>query len=121
MASARAFARDADDLGDGEIGLDRAERLAVRRLADLVGLVGLEAVEGELVLLGEDRDRAEPQFVRRAEDTDGDFGPVGDENLGDRHASAHGKQPGNSLILSRIVRLAKSRIVQVRRAQLFAS
>jgi hypothetical protein len=40
---------DADDLGDREIGRDRAQPLA-----DLVGLVGLEPVEAELVLLGVD-------------------------------------------------------------------
>ena len=52
---------DAQDLGDREIGLDRPERLfKVRPAADQIGLVGLEAVEGELVLLGEDADRAEP-------------------------------------------------------------
>ena len=50
-----AHLRDADDLGDREVGGDRAEALA-----DAVGLVGLEAVQRELVLLGEDRDRRLP-------------------------------------------------------------
>ena len=76
------FAGDADDLGDRQIGLDRAETLA-----DLVGFVGLEAVEGELVLFGEDRDRAHAQFIGRAEDADGDFGSIGDENFLDRQGS----------------------------------
>ena len=49
------LAGDAEHLGDRQIGLDRPQPLA-----DLVGLVGLEAVEGELVLLGEDRDRLQP-------------------------------------------------------------
>ena len=47
---------DAQDFGDGEIRLDRPERpLEMRAAADLVGLVGLEAVQRELVLLGEQR------------------------------------------------------------------
>ena len=62
-------------------------------LADLVGLVSLEAVKGELVLLGEDRDRTDAEFVGRAEDADGDFGPVGDKNLGDRHALSFRRKP----------------------------
>ena len=54
--------------GIDEIGLDRPQALA-----DLVGLVGLEAVQGELVLLGEDRDRLHAQLVGGAEDADGDL------------------------------------------------
>ena len=77
------LAGDADDLGDRQIGLDRPEALA-----DLVGLVGLEAVEGELVLLGEDRDGPDAELVGRPEDADGDLRPVGDENLPDCHASS---------------------------------
>ena len=47
---------DAQDFGDREIRLDRPERpLEMRAAADLVGLVGLEAVQRELVLLGEQR------------------------------------------------------------------
>jgi hypothetical protein len=67
---------DADDLGDGEIGRDRAQPLA-----DLVGLVGLEPVEAQLVLLGVDRDRPLAQLVGRAHDADRDFAAVGDEDL----------------------------------------
>ena len=88
------LAGDADDVGDVQIGLDRAEALA-----DLIGLVGLEAVQRELVLLGEDRDRAQPQFIGGAEHADGDFRPVSDENLLDCHqnprfrSTRHGGRP----------------------------
>ena len=52
---ARAL-RDAQDLRDGEIRLDRPERaLQMRPAADLVGLVRLEAVQRELVFLREQR------------------------------------------------------------------
>ena len=44
---------DADIFGDLQIGLDRAESLA-----DQVGLVGLEAVQRQLVFLGKDGDGA---------------------------------------------------------------
>ena len=67
---------DADDLVDREIRLDRPEPLA-----DPVGLVGLEAVQAELVLLGEDRDGRHAELVRGARDADGDLAAVGDENL----------------------------------------
>ena len=77
------FAGDADDLGDR---VDDRPRSRPRPPADLIGLVGLEAVEGELVLLGEDGDRLDAEFGRGAEDADGDLGTVGDEDLADRHA-----------------------------------
>ena len=77
---------DADHLFDGEVGLDRAKVLAeVLRLADLIGLVGLEAVERELVLLGIDRDRRDAEFGGRAENSDGDLGAVGDEQAAEGH------------------------------------
>ena len=55
----------------------RLQRLA--RLADQVGLVGLEAVEGVAVFVRVDRDRANAQFVGAAKDADGDFAAIGDE------------------------------------------
>ena len=58
-----------------------ADRLA--RLADQVGLVRLEAVQGVAVFVRVDRDRANAQFVGRAEDANGDFAAIGDEQLGD--------------------------------------
>ena len=73
------LAGDAHDLVDGQVGVDRPHRLAAGRLADEVGLVGLEAVEGELVLVRVDRDRRQPQLGRRAKDADGDLGAVRDQ------------------------------------------
>ena len=63
-----------------------AHRVAL--LADLVGLVGLEAVLGAAVLVGEDGDRAGTELGGRAERPDGDLTTVGDEDLGE-----HGDLP----------------------------
>ena len=67
---------DADDLGDRQVGGDRPEPLA-----DAIGLVRLEAVQAELVLLGEDRDRALAHLVGGPHDPDGDLAAVGDQDL----------------------------------------
>ena len=72
-------ARDPDHLVDREIGLERA--LAP---ADPVGLVGLEPVQRELVLLRIDGDRRDAELGRGAEDPDRDLGPVGDEQAMER-------------------------------------
>ena len=64
----------------------RPDRLA--RLADQVGLVGLEAVQGVAVFVRVDRDGADAQLVGRAEHADGDFAAVGDEQLFDGLHSA---------------------------------
>ena len=82
------FLRHPDDLGDRQIGGDRPQHLAVGELADLIGLVRLEAMEGELVLLGEHRDRAAAELIGGAQHADGDFRAVGDEDFLDRHARA---------------------------------
>ena len=75
---------DAQDLLDRQIGLDRPHVLVeMRAAADLIALVRLEAVEGQLVLLRPDRHRPEPELVGGAEHANGDFGSVGDENLTD--------------------------------------
>ena len=66
--------RDPDHLVDRQIGFEGS--LAE---ADLIGLVRLEAVQRELVLLGIDRDRRNAQFGRGAEHADGDFAAIGDE------------------------------------------
>ena len=71
-----AHLRHADDLGNREVGGHGTEPLA-----DPVGLVGLEAVEAELVLLGEDRDRPLAHLVRRPHHPDGDLAAVGDQDL----------------------------------------
>ena len=70
------LAGDAHASRGWKIGLDRPEALA-----DLVGLVGLEAMEGELVLLGEHRDRPDTELVRRPQHADGDFRAICDENF----------------------------------------
>ncbi len=54
-----------------EIGADRAFRGI-----ELVGFVGLEAVDGKAVFLGEDGYGAETEFGGGAKDTDGDFAAV---------------------------------------------
>jgi hypothetical protein len=52
-------------------------------LADLVGLVGLEAMLRVAVLVRIHRDGADTQFVRGAKGADRDFTTVGDENFVD--------------------------------------
>jgi hypothetical protein len=69
-------ARHPDDLVHVQIGVHR-----VLTLADQIALVRLEAVEGEAVLVGIDRDGAEAQLRRRAEDPDGDLAPVRDQKF----------------------------------------
>ena len=100
--------RDADHIVDVEVGGDRP--LA---LADLVGLVGLEAMEGELVLLGEDGDGADAQLVRRAEDANGDLGTVGNQDLLDRHARFSPGNAGNRPYLAGLCACEKG-LLQVR-------
>ena len=73
-------AGDADILVDLQVGLDRA--LA---LADQIGLVGLEAVQRQLVLFGIAGDGLDVQLVGRAKHADGDFAAIGDEDFLDRH------------------------------------
>ncbi len=65
------FLGDAQDFRDRQIGFDRSETGT-----DLIGLVGLEAVQRQPVLLGEDGDRPEAQLVGSAEDANGNFGSV---------------------------------------------
>ena len=62
--------------GDVEVAADR-----LAGLADAVGLVGLEPVQGEAVLVRIDGDGADAQLVGRAEDPDGDLAAVGDHQL----------------------------------------
>ena len=83
---ARKFG-DADDLGDRQIGLDRPHILGeMRAAADLVALVRLEPVQRQLVFLGPDGDGLHAELIGGAEDADGDFGAVGDKNLGNLHS-----------------------------------
>jgi hypothetical protein len=75
----------ANDLINRQIAFDRAEILGqMGAAADLVGFIGLEAVQGVFVLLGPDRDGTQIKFVGGAKDANRDFGPVGDEDLGYR-------------------------------------
>ena len=71
-----AFLGDPDDLGDGQIGRDRPQPLA-----DPVGLVRLEAVQAQLVLLGIDGHRLLAQFVGRPHHADRNLAPVGDQDF----------------------------------------
>ncbi len=70
------FEGEGDDAFDVEVGGDGAFSLA-----DQVGFVGFEAVDGVAVLVGVDGDGAEAEFVRGTEDANGDFTAVGDEDL----------------------------------------
>ena len=72
-----------DHLVDREVRADR-----VARLADLVRLVGLRAVQGVAVLVREDRHRGDAELVGGAERADGDLTPVGDQ-----HLAEHGGLP----------------------------
>ena len=65
-----------DNLIDAQVSLDRT--LA---LADLVGLVGLVAVQGELVLFRVNRHRLDAQFGAGPENADGNFPAVGCHDL----------------------------------------
>ena len=68
--------RQGDDFVDSQVGVDG--RLA---LADQIGLVGLVAMQGELVLLGIDGHRADTQLGTGAKDPDGDLSAIGGHNL----------------------------------------
>ena len=77
--------RDANDVVHGQVGGDGAPPLA-----DTVGLVGLEAVEGEVIFLRVDRDRGLAHLVGGAQDANGDLAPVRHQNsLEAAHRSAH--------------------------------
>ena len=67
-----------DDAVDVEVGADRLPGLAHQ-----IGLVSLEAVQCEAILVGVDRDGADAEFVRRPEHADRDFAAIGDEEFGD--------------------------------------
>ena len=61
---------------DIEVGAHR-----MPRLADLVRLVGLQAVQRVAVLVREDGNGLRAQLVRGAERADGDFAAVGHQDL----------------------------------------
>src|SRR5919199_3294996 len=70
--------RERDDRVGVEVG---AHRMAA--LTDLVGLVGLDAVNRTAIVRRVDRDAANSQLVGRAEDPDSDLATIGDEQLSD--------------------------------------
>ena len=88
-----------DDVVDVEIGLDRPAPLA-----DAVALVGLEAVQRQLILLGIDRDGGDLQLVGRPQHPDGDFAPVGDQQAPNR---GNGFGHGGGLLGTRWGRLER--------------
>ena len=84
MASTSCSLRQGDDAGDVEIGADR-----LAGLADAIGFIGLEAVQGEAVFMRVDGDRADAEFVGGAEDANGDLAAVGDQQLLDGPGNRH--------------------------------
>ena len=70
------FARQSHDALHVEIGFHRT--LA---LADQVGFVGFEAVQGQAVFLRIDGDRAQAQLVGGAQNADGDFAAIERQQL----------------------------------------
>ncbi len=79
--------------GNVEVGTD-----GLAGSADAVGLVGLETVQGEAVLMGVEGDGANPQLVGRAEDADGDLAAVGDQQLPDRGGGGRFLRHGGSFL-----------------------
>ena len=69
-----AAPRHVEDLVDVEV------RLARRRWTDVVGVVGLAHVQRLAVHVGEDGDRLDAHLAAGANDADGDFAAVGDQN-----------------------------------------
>ena len=71
-----AFLGHADNLRDRQIGGNGA-----KALADLIRLVGLEAMQREFVFLGIDRDGLLPHLIGSPHHADGNLTPVGNQNL----------------------------------------
>ena len=70
------LARDADDIVDRQIGLDRAEPLA-----DPIGLVRLEAVQRDAVLVRIDGHGLEAELGAGAKNADRDLAAIGDQQF----------------------------------------
>ena len=70
--------RDADDVGDIEVRIDRRATGA-----DEIALVRLHPMQREAILLGIDRDRANAELGRRAHHADGDLAAIGDQETAD--------------------------------------
>ena len=71
-----AVARDADHLLDVQVGLHR-----LLPLADQVGLVGLETMQREAILVGIEGDGTDAELARRPQHADGDLAAVGHQQL----------------------------------------
>ena len=84
--------RDADDFLDREVGRNR-----LHPHPDFVGLIRLEAVQGEAVFVGVNGDRLDAQLCCATKHADRDFRAVGNEQLADglgrRSAGGHGAGP----------------------------
>ena len=83
----------------------------MRPAPDLVAFVRLEAVQRIFVLLGPDRDGLEAELVGGAKDADGDFGAVGDEDLGDGQGrgSDAGKAEDPAMISAKMLQCKQNR------------
>lgn len=66
------FDRQGDDLVDAQVGVD-----GCLAFADQIRLVGLVAMQGKLVLLGVNGNRADAQLGTGAKDSNGDFSAIG--------------------------------------------
>ena len=71
-----ALLGDGDDAVDIQIGLHRPQART-----DPIAFIGLEPVQGQLVLLGIDRNRAQAELCGGAHDADSDFAAIGDEEF----------------------------------------
>ena len=86
------------DLLDRQVGRHRPQPLA-----DPVGLVRLEAVQPELVLLGVDGDRAISELVGGPHDSNRDLAAVGDEDLPTGHHAPFAATAGRRRRCSRSI------------------
>ena len=77
-----ALSGDADDLVDIQVGAHR-----MPRLADLVGLVGLQPVQRVAILVGIDSHGAGPEFEGRSEGSDRNLAAVCYQDLAEHHTS----------------------------------
>src|SRR5690606_13365200 len=66
-----------------------------------IGLVGLEAVQRQLVFLGKDRDGLEAELVGGAKHANGDLAAIGDEDFLDGHRSGS-EQKGRKAMMARL-------------------
>jgi hypothetical protein len=70
--------------GRGDDVVDHKVALICRRRTDVISLIGDADMESGAVAVGEDGDRDDIALLAGADDPDGDFAPVGDQDLLDR-------------------------------------